>query len=134
MHKKERGFSLLEVFIALIILALIMSGLANVFIAVKRLTVHSRSRAQSAELGRLVLSPLQMDVDQSGWNAGTNDYNSPNNLRKTGVGITRPGTPLTLNSIEYKPFYEVNVPPDFASTDAMRKVKVTITWTEPSAQ
>lgn len=126
MHKK--GFTLIELIVAAFVLALVITGLANIFLAGKRHILHTRSRIQGAELGRLFLAPLQVQVKQSEWNFSSNDYNSPNLLQKG----TRTGSAETLDGIVYTPTYEISVPPGFSSDSPMRKVKATITWNEPA--
>ena len=126
MNKK--GFTLLEILVSVLILALVTTGLASIFVASKRHILHARSRMQVAELGRLFLAPLQMDVRQSDWSSSNNDYNSPNLLR---IG-TRTGSPERLDGIDYTPTYEISVPPGFSPDSPMRKARVTITWNEPT--
>jgi len=123
---QKKGFTLIEILVAALLLALVMTGLVNVFVAGKRHTLHTRSKMQAAELGRLFLAPLQTQVKQSDWNSSSNDYNSPNLLQKG----TRTGSPEPLDRIDYTPTYEISVPPGFSSDSPMRKVKVTITWNE----
>ncbi len=126
MNKK--GFTLIEIIVAAFILALVTTGLAYVFLAGRRHLAHTRSKIQAAELDRLFLAPLQMQVKQSDWNSSTNDYNSPNLLQK----VTRTGSPERLDGIDYTPTYEISVPPGFSPDSPMRKAKVTITWNEPT--
>jgi len=123
------GFTLIEILVSALILALVMTGLANIFLAGKRHILHTRSKIQAAELGRLFLAPLQMEVKQSDWNSSTNDYNSPNLLRK---GTRTDATQPPIDGIPYTATFATDVPPGFAVTSPMRKVKVTINWTEPS--
>ena len=127
MHNRK-GFTLLEIIVATLILALVMTGLVNVFLAAKRHLTHTRSKIQATELGRLFLAPLQMQVKQSDWNSSSNDYNSPNLLQKG----TRTGSLERLDGIDYTPTYEISVPPGFSPDSPMRKAKVTITWNEPT--
>ncbi len=126
MNKK--GFTLIEILVSVLILALVTTGLASIFVASKRHILHARSRMQVAELGRLFLAPLQMQVKQSDWNSSTNDYNSPNLLQKG----TRTDAPQRIDEIDYTPTYEISVPPGFSPDSPMRKAKVTITWNEPT--
>lgn len=125
---KKKGLTLIEVIVSTAILALIMAGLANVFVASKRHTLHSRSRLQTTELGKLFLAPLQQAVKQSDWSAASGDYNANSPLR---LG-TRTGSAVPLNGIDYTPTYEISRPPGFSGTSPMRKLKVTIRWNEPS--
>ena len=64
----KRGFTFLEILISTFILSLIMLGLVSVFISSKKLIYYSRSRVTAAELGRLFLDPLQLQVRQDTWN------------------------------------------------------------------
>jgi len=116
MNKK--GFTLLEILVSALILALVMTGMANIFLASRRYLMRTRSKIQAAELGRLFLAPLQMDVRQDQWGS---------NCLSAGTGC--PGA-QTINNIPYTPTYEIS---NVAGT-TLRKVKVTINWpTEPSS-
>lgn len=131
MYKK--GLSLFEIIVATIILALIITGLANIFVSVKRFNINSQLRMSGGELGKYQLSRFSDAVRQDQWNSAANDYGQGNLLRKTASPVTE--APFTLSSSpypqrQYTPAYTVEVPPSFASTSPMRKVKVTLTWTE----
>lgn len=111
MNKK--GLSLLEILIASILLALVMIGMANLFIVGKRYVLHSRSRMSGGELGKLFLDPLQMQVHQGNWNSNC-----------LGSGNCTAGS-QTLDGIQYNATYTItNV------TNATRRVAVNITWNE----
>lgn len=70
MHKK--GLTLIEILVSAIILALVLTGLVNIFVAGKRYILHTRSRMTAAELGRFFLDPLQMQVNQAEWSGAGN--------------------------------------------------------------
>lgn len=53
MHKK--GFTLIEIVMAVVILSVVMLGLVSVFVSAKKLIRHSRIRMTAAELGKLFL-------------------------------------------------------------------------------
>lgn len=136
-NKLVWGFTLLEILVAALILALVTTGLAYVFLAGKRHLLHTRSKIQATELGRLFLAPLQMDVTMSERTSGAqNGWGQVNNCL-TSDG-TSPGCPVAqppVDGITYTPTYQ-NTP---LLVDAqnplgrLRKVKVTINWTEPSS-
>jgi len=115
MHKK--GFTLVEIIVATLILALVTTGLAYVFLAGKRHLLHTRSKIQAAELGRLFLAPLQRDVRQDQWGS---------NCLSAGTGC--PGA-QTVDNITYTPTYNRTLNYPIAN---LNKVKVTITWNEPA--
>jgi len=113
------GFTLVEVLVAVIILALVTTGLAYVFLAGKRHMLHTRSKMQAAELGRLFLAPLQMDVRQDQW---------ASNCLGAGTGCpASPANDVTVDNITYEP--ATTVTQNFSGT-TLSKVKLTITWNE----
>ena len=128
------GFTLLEILVSAFILVLVTTGLASVFLAGRRHILSTRTKIQAAELGRLFLAPLQMDVTMSERTSGAqNGWGQANNcLTSNG---TSPGCPTAtpVDCITYTPTYQ-NTP---LLADAqnplgrLRKVKVTINWTEP---
>ena len=130
MNKK--GFTLLEILVATLILALVTTGLAYVFLAGKRHILHTRSKIQAAELGRLFLAPLQMDVRQDTWNQAANALSAtPPGGRDC---ASQPGCPAaperTLDGITYDARYTINRDNPIPNVN---KVKVDITWTEPAS-
>ncbi len=120
----------MEILIAALIMAMVMTGLAYVFLAGKRHLLYTRSKIQAAELGRLFLAPLQMDVTMSERSLGAlNGWGQANNcLSSTGTSPGCPGA-QTVDNILYTPTYNIT---DVLGT-TLRKVKVTINWTEPSS-
>lgn len=125
----KKGLSLLEIIISSLILALIMTGLANMFVAGKRHILHSRSRVTGGELGKYFLDLLQMDVRQDQWVAGGNCL--------TGDGSSGcDTTPWTDPSgIQYSPQYQISglLVDGQNPLGRLRKVKVTISWNEPTS-
>ncbi|MDD4980848.1 MAG: type II secretion system protein [Candidatus Omnitrophica bacterium] len=121
MHNKS--LTLLEILVAVLILALVMAGIANVFIASRRRLGQSRSKIQAAELGRLFLAPLQNQVRQDLW--GKNCL--------SGKTEECPG-PEKLGFTTYKPAYEITPVVIAGNTLPLQRVKVTITWDEPQSK
>ena len=113
------GLTLVEILVSMVIFALIMAGLANLFTATKRLTLHSRYRITAGELGRYFLDPLQMGVRQDEW--GSNCV-STNGINTGGCDITK----QTIDNTTYTPEYEKSL------VAGIRKVKLTVSWPEPS--
>lgn len=111
---KEDGVTLLEILVAAIIMALVMAGIANIFIAGKKHIFHSRFRMTGSELGRLFVDPLAMDVRQDKWDQ---------NCLSAGLGC--PGGD-SVDNMQYTTAYAIS---DVAGTD-LKKAKVTITWDE----
>lgn len=144
MKNNKRAFTLLEIVISSIILAITSVGLTGICISGKKYIAHARARMAGGELGELFLNPLQSYVSQGERNIlafdGWDDVN--NALRVTG-GILRycdsnithtqqpfcpPQADRTLAGIEYSAKYEIENHPD---TDKIRKVVTTINWIEP---
>jgi prepilin-type N-terminal cleavage/methylation domain-containing protein len=111
------GFTLLEILVSVIILALLVTGLTNVFMSGKRSILHSRSKMTAAELGGYFLDPLQEQVRQDQWGS---------NCLSSGTGC--PGT-QALNNITYTPTYTIS---DVSGT-TLRKVKINLKWNETSS-
>lgn len=140
------GFTLIEVLIAALILTVVTTGLAYVFLAGRKHLLHTSSRIQAAELGRLFLGPLQMDVREDTWDESPVDP-APNNLLTVGEykSLNNPNpvfsgyTVVTslekpenfeepsIDNITYYPAYKVE------DKEGLRKVKLTLTWNEPSS-
>ena len=104
----KRAFTLFEILVSVIILALVITGLANVFVAGKKYIKHSRLRISGGELGKKFLDPLQIYVRQDTWSTnplGTNNISLPaeDGFTPTYVTSTLPGANI-------------------------KKVKVTVTW------
>lgn len=128
--RSTKGFSLMEILVAAVIFALLMTALANLFFAAKRWLAYSRSKMAGAELGKYFLEPLQVNVRQNQWDASAPapDYQSPNLLRKSASWT---GAVQTLDGKQYTPTYTVdNIPGAASAADQARKVKVNIRWAE----
>lgn len=123
---KETGFTLVEVLIASVILAMVMTGLAYVFLAVKVQSVHANSRIQAAELAKYYLTTLSNEVRQDQWGS---------NCLQGGTcpdGSYAPGN-LSVSrgyyNVNYSPYYDVRTG---VSGAFLQRVKLRINWTEPS--
>jgi Tfp pilus assembly protein PilV len=121
MNKK--GVSLLETIIATIIIALVMIGLVNIFIAGKRYIIHSRASMTAGELGKFFLEPLHEQVREDTWDASCLGTGNPSYCQNQIVGTDQG---LDRN---YTASYAVI--PNFAST-TLSKVTVNMTWNEIS--
>jgi len=115
----KRGFSLLEVVISVILMAVIMAGMSGLFFGARRWMLHSRSRMQGAELSRRILDGLQMNIQQGQWAAQTNCLSS-----NGGVGCP------PADTFENMTFTRTFTITDFPSTiqRQVKKVHVQIDW------
>lgn len=140
---KDCGLTLVEIIISMVILAVIIGGLANLFLATKRHTLHSSFRMAAAGLGRYFLERLHLHVNQETWdNAPPSNlltvgkYKSTNNpypAKYPDADYTTVIDPLGFeerlldeSNITYYPVYVVE------PRDGVRKVKLLINWTELS--
>ena len=116
-RKKKSGISLLEIIVSMIILALVMVGLMNVFVVGRGYMAHSRFRTSAGQLATVFLDPLQNEVREDTWDS--------NNLSVT----TTPQTRATqeIDGITYTPTYFIT---DESSGAALRRVRVNVTWNE----
>ncbi|MFA5150529.1 MAG: prepilin-type N-terminal cleavage/methylation domain-containing protein [Candidatus Omnitrophota bacterium] len=112
MNKK--ALTLLEIIISMVILALVISGLINVFISGRQLIQHSRYRMSAGEISKLFIDPLQFYVRQDTWNSGCF------------------GTDSLVNSTNgsYTVAYTISNLSNNTTNASVKKVKATINWTE----
>jgi len=152
----KRAITLIEIIVSTVILAMVVAGLTNIFVAGTRWIKNARSRTAGIEFGKIFLDPLQQHVRQHESFAGANDgWNQVNNaLRITTAGYTPTVTycdsvgghlqnPIcaslgsrTINGITYDVEYHVSRtgrsgPPGPTVTYNARRVEAIITWTEP---
>lgn len=130
--KNKKAFSILEIIIASIILALIISGLANLFVSVKRLNLNSQLKMCGGEVEKYQLSRFSDAVRQDQWDDLAGDYLPGNMLRKAEGAVEEPFI-LSVNPYptrQYSRGYTVGVPPTFPANSPLRKVTYILTWTE----
>jgi len=123
---KKKGLTLLEIIVAAMIMALVMAGIANIFVAAKRHIFHTRFRMTGSELGHWYLDPLAEQVRQDKW--GSNCLSSnPTDCLKEKVS-------QSLDNKDYNPKYEIEDAVKVIGTplplSKVRKVKVKIEWKE----
>ena len=112
----------MEVLVSSIIFALVLIGLANLFVAGRRFLTHTRSRMAGSELGKYFLDPLQLQVRQDQWGQ------SGHCLSSDGAAC---GTPTSrVNNVDYEAEYLIGYGPGGLATTDVRKVVATITWEE----
>ncbi len=117
MAVNKKGITLLEIIIATVIMATIMTGLASAFIGGKKLIQHLRLRMGSGEIGRKFLDPLQAYVRQDTWDSSC--FGTSKDIAYC------PNVPTT--SSPYAAAYSIS---DLAADANIKKVKVTISWGE----
>ena len=116
MHKK--GLTLLEILIAAVLFALVIMGLASVFLAGKRHLRHSRGRIVASGIGQYVLDSLQMQVRQDQW---------PANCLGAGSNCSSIEQRWTIDSIPYATTTTWTI----ISGTGLRKITTRVNWTEP---
>jgi len=110
MHKK--AFTLFEIIVSLMILAICMIGLVNIFISGKTYIQRARSGMTGGEVGKFIIDPLQQEVRQDTWGTG-------------GLGLgTHNLAPHNIGGKEYRVSYTVE---DFPGR-LLRRVIATIVW------
>jgi prepilin-type N-terminal cleavage/methylation domain-containing protein len=114
----SRGFSLLEVLVAMLILALVMGGLVNVFVASRGYTAHGRFRTSASQVAAQFMDPLQNEVNQSSWDTSGNLLN---------VSV-RPGPSQTVDGVTYNSEFEIT---NESAGTFLRRVRMNVTWTDP---
>lgn len=137
MHR-NRGFSLVEIIVATIILSLTILGLLGVFVAGNNWVVHFRERSTSAELGKLFVDPLQMDVREDTWTSGVagNALTAGDTYCDNDAGHTQnKNCPTqeqrTVNAKEFTTGYRITADSPAAK---LRKVTTIIRWSEAATR
>ena len=110
----KKGFTLIEIIVSSVLIALMVTGLINIFVAGKRHILHSRSRISAGELGKIFLDPYMLSQDPS----GTSCMDT----------FSCPATSVTMNGVTYASTYDVTQLPD----TSLFRVTANITWNEPS--
>jgi len=128
----KRSTTLFEVIISTVIFALVMGGLARVFVSGKRQVLHTMERMTSSEMGKVFLDPLQLAVRQDNWDTVNNALTVGTTYCDASGVNQNPACPSlalhrNVNGINYTARYDVAT----FSTN-LRRVKVTINWTEVS--
>ncbi|MDD5568367.1 MAG: prepilin-type N-terminal cleavage/methylation domain-containing protein [Candidatus Omnitrophica bacterium] len=118
----RKALSLLEIIISMVILALVIAGIVNVFVAAKSFIQRSRYRTTGGELGKIFLDPLQVYIRQDTW-AGSNCFNTDNASTPANMAdCSSVPSEYTVGSSTYTPQYYIsNVDTD------VKKVKLKIT-------
>jgi len=113
---KKRGLTLLEVLISALILALVATGIINVFVSGKRHIAHTRFRIQAAQLLKYQLNQLHMQVRQDQWgsNCLSNQAFCPGSMNFDNITWT------------------LNWTTEGGPVANLRRVKLNINWTEPA--
>jgi len=136
---EKRGFTILEVLISAIILALVTLGLVNVFVVAKRYMAHSRSRTAGGQIGKLFLDPLQMAVRQDTWGIATNalsqgvSYCDSVGGHAQNASCPPSAAERQINGVTYDAKYDISR--EFIAgipTRRLNRVRLSITWNEPS--
>ena len=109
-----KAVTLVEVLVSMVLLALVMTGLVNVFGAGNHYALYSRNRMTSSEMGKLFLEPLQLAVRADSWDSG-----------ELGLGSHSCGA-SSVNTIPYTAQYQVDNVPGVSS----RRVTAKVSWTE----
>jgi len=143
---KNSGLSLVEVLVSMLILAVVIGGLTNLFLSTKELVLHLHSRMVAGKLGRYFLDPLQMYVRQDTWGVEPDaDDEDIGNLLTEPTSVTTgyktaDNLFATYPDADYKPLnwmsgeeLDGNIYyPVYAVSKAgeLRKLKLTICWQE----
>lgn len=138
----KKGFTIVEVLVSAMILAVILVGIVNVFITGKRLIQHSRSRMSGVELGKIFLTPLQDGVRVDTWGTANNplqlgrEYCDSEPAHAAAQHPSCPGNPptaadRTINNIIYDAEYNISNVTARGEPDNIRRVVTNIRWNEP---
>jgi hypothetical protein len=114
----------MEILVSALLIALVLTGLSNIFLVGKKYVNLGRGKASAMELGKSFLDPLQMFVSQQERSLGAqNGWGQVNNC------LTNPpnGCPgsQTVNNTLFTPNYNIGAIAGFPN---LRRVQLTINW------
>jgi len=138
-----KAFTLVEIIVATVILSLVVLGMLGVFLAGNRHVIHTRERMTSAELGKLFIDPLSVDVNSNIWLLGP-----AGNALATGITYcdsdgahtqNRNCPPVAQRRVNNRVFtarYTTTALADNTASldDNIRRVTTLINWNEPISQ
>ncbi|MEW5894138.1 MAG: prepilin-type N-terminal cleavage/methylation domain-containing protein [Candidatus Omnitrophota bacterium] len=111
----NKGFTLIEIIISSLILAISITGLLSAIQSLNRPAAESFEEIQAAYLGQRLIENLKLSIDAKLWD-------EQNSLLKAGGSFQGPVT--TRDGITYNTFYTVTDDPGQGG----RWVNVTIEW------
>lgn len=127
----KRALSLIEILVSIIVLALVVTGLTQVFLSARKFSIHSRSRATAMQLGKFMLDylPVYTNATATGWNATTSAINITAPSRYCGGALEQitgcpPEANRTIDNTVYTAQYNIT------DTGNVRKVTLNIFWNE----
>ncbi|MEI6631958.1 MAG: type II secretion system protein [bacterium] len=130
----RKGFTLLEVLVSVILLAMMITGLTGAFVSARKFALHSRSRMAAAQMSKTFLDYLYMHVRADTWDTSPNDLsNTTAALRYCGyedrgytqqIGCPSSEADRTLDNVIYNANYTI------VDEFNLRKVTLRVTWNE----
>jgi prepilin-type N-terminal cleavage/methylation domain-containing protein len=122
--KVIRAFTLMECLVSMVLISLVLVGLGSVFLGGKKWMGHRRYQVTAAQIAKVFLDPLQMDVRQDNWGTATNCLSS------IGENCSSYGSHAPIDGITYSAGYVISSPP--VDGGNLRRVQLTVSWNEPS--
>ncbi|MCU0665759.1 MAG: hypothetical protein MUF05_01510 [Candidatus Omnitrophica bacterium] len=117
---KNKAMTLLEILIAVLIIAITVGGLVAVFVSSRGFIEHSRSRLQAAQLSKYYIDQLHGFVRQDSWNTASNQL----------YDGAAPSYSTTFSGVTYNVTSVVDAV-DPVNPGGLRRVVTKIKWTEP---
>lgn len=113
--KEDRlGFTLVEVIVATVILALLASGVFSVFVSARYLVARSKRRFAAVEVARKIIEDNRYRVNAT-WDSGA---------------INGSGTWSAWNNVTYAPYHVRYRTENATSPAGWRKITVDVRWDE----
>lgn len=120
---KKKGFTLLEIIVATMIFAAVISGLTATFISTKRHLLHTKSNIQAAEIARGQLDMLNAYVRQDTWDTAANSLTAGRYPSSGNYSVAA----MDNSNVSYEYNYTVRD----MDINELRRVDITVTWNEP---
>jgi len=122
---RTRGFTLVEVMVAAIILALLAAGLFSVFASARNLVSRSKRRLVATEIAKAEIEKNKQHIRADRWD----NVSYPAVYPANGVWRSCASAAYTYQGITYNVDCRVDPGP---TADSYRKVTVRVRWNEPT--
>jgi prepilin-type N-terminal cleavage/methylation domain-containing protein len=116
---RNKGFTLVEIIVAMVVLALLSTGLFSVFVSSRYIVRRSRSRLVALEVAKNVIENKRQYIRANTWYLG----NASDPLNPTGAWSAPDTTTYPPYSVRFK------IDPGPSNTD-YRKISVQVQWND----
>ncbi|MBI5872789.1 MAG: type II secretion system protein [Candidatus Omnitrophica bacterium] len=117
---KKKGFTLVEVMVSLVILALLAAGLFSVFVSARYMVVRSKRRLGAMEVARAEIEKNRQHIRADRWDNASYPLFPADGTWRACASTTYPGYTVDCRVVQGP------------AVDSYRTVTVRVRWSDPS--